>query len=73
MEEEIEEKLQEIFNFRIHVRKLATKNKYYIHNKVGSTFSFDLIIEWDTFLTFEANIKNISDKIAKEIVNNYKN
>lgn len=71
MEQEIEEKLEEIYNFTIYVKFHAFR-LYYIFCKVDSKKVFEIPILWNARLTFEANIDNIKNKIDKEILTYYK-
>lgn len=70
MEEEIEEKLNEIYNFPIEV-KFVDFRKYEIFCKPIKD-GFCIPILYDSKMTIEANITNASMKIDREIINLYK-
>lgn len=70
MEEEIQEKLQEIYNFTIEV-KFIDFRKYEIYCKPLKD-GFCLPILYDGKMTLEANITNASMKIDREILKMFK-
>lgn len=71
MEQEIEEKLEEIYNFTIYV-KFKDFRMYYIFCKIDNKKVFEFPILWNATQTFEYNIYNIELKIDREILNYYK-
>lgn len=71
MEQEIEDKLEEIYKFTIYV-KFQDFRKYYILCKVDNKKVFEIPILWNSKDTFEKNIYNIELKIDREILNYYK-
>ena len=70
MEEEIQEKLQEIYNFTIEV-KFIDFRKYEIYCKPLKE-GICIPILYDGRMTLEANITNASMKIDREIINLFK-
>ena len=68
MEDEIEEKLNEIYNLYIDV-KFTDSRLYDVYVKINSEKAFCIPFLYDARSTFEANIANIRSKIDKEIVN----
>ena len=70
MEEEIEEKLQEIYNFPIDV-KFVDFRKYEIYCKPKGD-GFCIPILYDGKSTLETNITNAELKIDREIIKMYK-
>lgn len=70
MEEEIEKKLQEIYDFGIDVKYRKT-GFYDIYCSIPNN-SFCIPIIYDKRLTLECNIKNISLKIDGQIVKLFK-
>lgn len=71
MEEQIEEKLNEIYNFGIYV-KFKDFRQYNIYCRIDSEKAFEIPILLDARGTLESNIYNICLKIDKEIINLYK-
>lgn len=61
MEEEIEEKLKEIYKFDLEV-KFIDFRQYEIKGKIGIA-EFTLPILYDSYSTIEVNISNIVTKI----------
>lgn len=61
MEEEIEEKLKEIYNFNIEVNFINFR-QYEIKGKIG-TVAFTLPILYDAYTSMDGNISNIVTKI----------
>lgn len=61
MEEEIEEKLKEIYKFDIEV-KFIDFRQYEIKGKIGNV-EFTLPILYDSYSTMEVNISSIVTKI----------
>lgn len=68
MEDEIQDKLEEIYNFNIDV-KFKDFRQYEIYGRIDSEKVFCILILYDVTLTLEANITNIRSKIDIEIVN----
>ena len=68
MEDEIQDKLEEIYNFRIDV-KFKDFRQYEIYGRIDSEKAFCIAILYDVTLTLEANITNIRSKIDTEIIN----
>lgn len=71
MEQEIEEKLNEIYKFKIYV-KFKDFRQYNIFCKIKNEKAFEIPVLLDARGTFESNIYNICLKIDKEIINLYK-
>ena len=67
MEDEIQDKLEEIYNFRIDV-KFKDFRQYEIFARIDNEKVFCFPILYDVRSTIEANITNIKDKIDAEIV-----
>lgn len=67
MEDEIQDKLEEIYNFRIEV-KFKDFRQYEIFGKIDNEKAFCFPILYDARSTFEANITNIKNRINAEIV-----
>ena len=67
MEDEIQDKLEEIYNFRIDV-KFKDFRQYEIYARIDNEKAFCVPILYDVSLTLEANITNIRSKIDAEIV-----
>ena len=67
MEEEIQEKLEEIYNFRIDV-KFKDFRQYEIYGQIDSEKAFCFPILYDARATLEANITEIRNRIDAEIV-----
>ena len=71
MEEEIQDKLEEIYNFRIDV-KFKDFRQYEIYAQIDHEKAFCISILYDAKSTLEANITNIRNKIDAEIVELFK-
>lgn len=67
MEDEIQDKLEEIYNFRIDV-KFKDFRQYEIYARIDNEKAFCIPILYDARSTLEANITNIKDRIDAEIV-----
>lgn len=67
MEQEIEERLEEIYNFNIDV-KFKDFRMYDIYCRIDHEKAFCVPILYDAKSTIEANITNIRYKIDAEIV-----
>ena len=67
MEDEIQDKLEEIYNFRIDV-KLKDFRQYEVYARIDNEKTFDISILYDARSTLEANITNIKNRIDAEIV-----
>lgn len=67
MEEEIQDKLEEIYNFRIDV-KFKDFRQYEVYARIDNEKAFCIPILYDSRATLEANITNIKDRIDAEIV-----
>ena len=67
MEDEIQEKLEEIYNFRIYV-KFKDFRQYEVYARIDNEKAFCIPILYDVSLTLEANITNIKSKMDAEIV-----
>ena len=67
MEDEIQDKLEEIYNFKIDV-KFKDFRQYEIYARIDNEKAFCISILYDVSLTLEANITNIRSKIDAEIV-----
>lgn len=70
MEEEIQEKLEEIYNFSIEV-KFKEFRQYEIYCKIDNEKDFCITIIYNGKSTFEENITNIKQKINCEIIKLY--
>lgn len=70
MEMDLQEKLEDIYNFRIEVKFLDFR-KYEIYCKT-KLFEFCIPIIYDGRFTIESNIENAVHKIDKEILKFYK-
>lgn len=70
MESELQELLENIYNFRIDVKFLDFR-KYEIYCKT-KLFEFCIPILYDGKFTLESNIQNAIHKIDKEILKYYK-
>ena len=68
MEDEIQDKLEEIYNFRIDV-KFKDFRQYEVYARIDNEKAFAISILYDARATLEANIINIKQKINNEIVN----
>ena len=67
MEDEIQDKLEEIYNFRIDV-KFKDFRQYEVYARIDNEKAFDISILYDARATLEANITNIKNRIDAEIV-----
>lgn len=67
MEDEIQDKLEEIYNFRIDV-KFKDFRQYEVYARIDNEKTFCIPILYDSRATLEANITNIKDRIDAEIV-----
>lgn len=67
MEDKIQDKLEEIYNFIIDV-KFKDFRQYEIYGRIDNEKAFCIPILYDARATLEANITNIKDKIDAEIV-----
>lgn len=67
MEDEIQEKLEEIYNFRIDV-KFKDYRQYEVYARIDNEKAFCFPILYDARSTIEANITNIKNRIDAEIV-----
>ena len=67
MEDEIQDKLEEIYNFSIDV-KFKDFRMYDIYCRIDHEKAFCISILYDAKSTLEANITNIRNKIDAEIV-----
>ena len=71
MEDEIQDKLEELYNFRIDV-KFKDFRQYEIYGRIDSEKAFTISILYDARATLEANIIQIRNRIDAEIVDLYK-
>ena len=67
MEDEIQDKLEEIYNFRIDV-KFKDFSQYEIYAQIDNEKAFCVPFLYDARSTIEANITNIRNRIDAEIV-----
>ena len=67
MEDEIQDKLEEIYNFRIDV-KFKDFRQYEVYARIDNEKAFTISILYDARSTLEANITNIKNRIDAEIV-----
>ena len=67
MEDEIQDKLEEIYNFRIDV-KFKDFRQYEIFGQIDNEKAFCIPILYDARSTLEANITEIRNRIDAEIV-----
>ena len=67
MEDEIQDKLEEIYNFSIDV-KFKDFRMYEIYCRIDHEKEFCILILYDAKSTLEANITNIRNRIDEEIV-----
>ena len=67
MEDEIKDKLEEIYNFRIDV-KFKDYRQYEVYARIDNEKAFCIPILYNARTTLEANITNIKDRIDAEIV-----
>lgn len=71
MEEEIQDKLDEIYNVRIDV-KFIDFRQYEIYVRIDSEKALCIPYLYDGRLTLEGNITNIKERIDREIVKLFK-
>lgn len=71
MEDEIQDKLEEIYNFRIDV-KFKDFRQYEVYARIDNEKAFTISILYDARSTLEANITNIKNRIDAEIVDLYR-
>lgn len=67
MEDEIQDKLEEIYNFRIDV-KFKDFRQYEVYARIDNEKAFTISILYDARSTLDANISNIKNRIDAEIV-----
>lgn len=67
MEDEIQDKLEKIYNFRIDV-KFKDFRQYEVYGRIDSEKVFCVPFLYDARSTIEANITNIRNRIDAEIV-----
>ena len=67
MEEEIQDKLEQIYNFRIDV-KFKDFRQYEIYARIDNEKAFTISILYDARATLESNITQIRNRIDAEIV-----
>ena len=67
MEDEIQDKLEEIYNFRIDV-KFKDFRQYEVYAQIDNEKAFAISILYDARATLETNITNIKNRIDAEIV-----
>ena len=67
MEDEIQDKLEEIYNFSIDV-KFKDFRQYEVYAQIDNEKAFCISILYDAKSTLEANITNIKNRIDAEIV-----
>lgn len=67
MEDEIQDKLEEIYNFGIDV-KFKDFRQYEIYGRIDNEKVFCISILYDATATLEANITEIRNRIDAEIV-----
>lgn len=70
MEDEIQDKLEEIYKFRIDV-KFKDFRQYEVYGQIDNEKTFCISILYDAKSTLEANITNIKQKINNEIIELY--
>ena len=70
MKDEIQDKLEEIYNFRIDV-KFKDYRQYEVYARIDNEKAFCITILYDAKSTLEANITNIKQKINNEIIELY--
>ena len=68
MEDEIQDKLEEVYNFRIDV-KFKDFRQYEVYGRIDNEKAFTISILYDARATLEANIIQIRNRIDAEIVN----
>lgn len=71
MEDEIQDKLEEIYNFGIDV-KFKDFRQYEIYGQIDNEKMFCIPILYDARATLEANITEIRNRIDAEIVDLYR-
>ena len=71
MEDEIQDKLEEIYNFGIDV-KFKDFRQYEIYGRIDNEKVFYIQILYDARATLEANITEIRNRIDAEIVDLYR-
>ena len=71
MEDEIQDKLEQIYNFRIDV-KFKDFRQYEIYGRIDNEKAFTISILYDARATLESNITQIRNRIDAEIVNLYR-
>ena len=71
MEDEIQDKLEEVYNFRIDV-KFKDFRQYEICGRIDNEKVFGIPILYDARATLEANITEIRNRIDAEIVDLYR-
>ena len=67
MEDEIQDKLEEIYNFRIDV-KFKDFRQYEVYARIDNEKAFTISILYDARATLESNITNIKNRIDAEII-----
>lgn len=67
MEDEIKDKLEQIYNFRIDV-KFRDFRQYEVYARIDNEKAFTIPILYDARATLEANITEIRNRIDAEIV-----
>ena len=67
MEDEIQDKLEEIYNFKIDV-KFKDFRQYDVYARIDSEKAFCVPFLYDARSTIEANITNLRNRIDAEIV-----
>lgn len=70
MEEEIQEKLEKIYKFRVEVNFIEFRH-YNVHCALDDIKSFIVPFLYDARYTIDANISNLRSRINDEIVNLY--
>lgn len=71
MEEEIQDKLEQIYNFKVDV-KFKDFRQYEVYARIESDKAFCIPILYDARSTLEANITQIRNRIDAEIVDLYR-
>lgn len=71
MEDEIREKLEQIYNFKINIEFLDFR-KYKFNGEIDNKKKIEFIILYDVTATLEANTHIISNKIDLEIARLFK-
>ena len=74
MEDEIQDKLEEIYNFGIDVKFVKFKDfrQYEVYGRIDNEKTFCIPILYDARATLESNITQIRNRIDAEIVNLYR-